>query len=627
MKKFLQEVFTYFWIPLIMGLVSYTFFQLHDAILGVVILVALSAVYTTVRLYLLHKKWWLLIIAGVILIAGGSYFFIRSPAATLSINDSMVSGSTVNLSGGTVSVNPAPESNGKYTKGILITLTAKPAAGYEFENWAGTNNDTSNPTTFKIEKNANISVNFASRPSLIINNQVALGSVVTFTEGSVTVSPVPGDDGRYARGTVVTLTARPASGYDFKNWAGTADDSANPVKVTMDGNKMISAAFEQRFSLVINNQLVIGSSVSFPEGSVNISPVPGSDDKYARGTVITLTAIPATGYGWSFWSGTGSDNTNPAKLTISSDKHVTVTFELRFYITINSQTVTGNTLEVTGGAITIRPAAGADGRFAKDSTVVLTATPSQGYRFDKWAGDVPGTATSVTFMMNANKNITVSFIRIYALAASVSPSGGGSVSPPGGTYDENSSVIVAATPAAGYRFDHWSGDASGNTNPLTLNMNTAKNVTANFVKVYALTALVDPTGGGTVNPGSGSFVESSNVTLTALAAAGYRFDHWSGDVSGNVSTVTIVMNSDKTVTAGFVKTYTLTVSASPAAGGSVSPTDGTYDTGATVTLTAAAAPGYRFDHWEGDAAGNTLSVTVTMSGNKNVMAVFVTTGP
>src|SRR3989304_4265380 len=102
MSKFLKEVFTYFWIPLIMGLVSYVFFQLKDAILGIIILVALSAIYTTVRLYFLHKKWWLLIILVVVIGVSASYFFARSPAATLSINGSTVGSSSVGLTGGSI---------------------------------------------------------------------------------------------------------------------------------------------------------------------------------------------------------------------------------------------------------------------------------------------------------------------------------------------------------------------------------------------------------------------------------------------------------------------------------------------------------------------------------------------
>jgi uncharacterized repeat protein (TIGR02543 family) len=627
MKKFLHEVFTYFWIPLIMGIVSYVFFQLRDVTLGIAILISLSAVYTIVRLYLLHRRWWLLVILGAVVIGAGAYFFVRSPADALTINDTPINGSSVSVSGGAVSVMPAPESNGKYTKGTKVTLQAQPAAGYDWKSWSGTDNDTSNPAMVIIKGNTHVAVTFEARASLIINNQVVIGTVVTFTEGSITVSPVPGDDGKYTRGTVVTLTARPADGYDWTGWSGTSNDTANPVKVTMSGNKQITASFASRFSLIINSQLVIGSSVSFPEGSVTVSPAPGPDDKYAKGTDVTLTAVPATAYGWKFWSGTANDNSNPSKVTVNSDKHVTVTFELRFYITINNQPVTDNTLALTGGTVTIRPVPGADGRFAKDSTVAITATPAQGYRFDRWGGDVPGDTTSITITMNANKNITVSLIKVYTLNSSVSPAGGGSVSPAGGTYDENSNLVVTATAASGYRFDHWSGDATGNSNPLTLNMNADKSITAYFTRVYSLTAIINPVGGGSVSPGSGTYDESANLTLTAMPAAGYRFDHWSGDVSGNVSTANLVMNGDKTVTANFVRVFKLNISVSPSGGGTVSPNGGSYDSGTTVTLTATPASGYRFVQWSGDVSDNTTSITITMTGDKNVVALFTTSSP
>jgi uncharacterized repeat protein (TIGR02543 family) len=153
-------------------------------------------------------------------------------------------------------------------------------------------------------------------------------------------------------------------------------------------------------------------------------------------------------------------------------------------------------------------------------------------------------------------------------------------------------------------------------------MNAGKNITATFVKVYSLATLVNPAGGGTVTPASGSYDESANITLTAIAAAGYRFDRWSGDVSGNTTTTSIVMNANKTVTANFIKVYTLTVTVSPDGGGTVSTTGGTYDTGASVTLTATPATGYIFDHWEGDASGNATSVTIAINGDKNITAVF-----
>ena len=87
------------------------------------------------------------------------------------------------------------------------------------------------------------------------------------------------------------------------------------------------------------------------------------------------------------------------------------------------------------------------------------------------------------------------------------------------------------------------------------------------------------------------------------------------------------MDADKSVTAVFVKTYTLTVTISPGAGGTVSPAGGIFDAGANVTLTATPADGYSFSHWEGDASGTDTSITITMDADKSVTAVFnVTTG-
>ena len=83
-------------------------------------------------------------------------------------------------------------------------------------------------------------------------------------------------------------------------------------------------------------------------------------------------------------------------------------------------------------------------------------------------------------------------------------------------------------------------------------MNTDKNVTANFIKVYILTTSVSPAEGGSISPASGTFDEGSIVSLTAIPATGYVFDQWDGDVSGNVTPTTITMNGNKSVSATFI---------------------------------------------------------------------------
>ncbi|MBR4613560.1 MAG: hypothetical protein IKO40_12690 [Kiritimatiellae bacterium] len=50
-----------------------------------------------------------------------------------------------------------------------------------------------------------------------------------------------------------------------------------------------------------------------------------------------------------------------------------------------------------------------------------------------------------------------------------------------GTYNQGASVTLTATPAAGYVFSHWSGDAVGVTNQVTISVDSPKDVTATFI--------------------------------------------------------------------------------------------------------------------------------------------------
>ncbi|MBL0358192.1 MAG: InlB B-repeat-containing protein [Chitinophagaceae bacterium] len=100
----------------------------------------------------------------------------------------------------------------------------------------------------------------------------------------------------------------------------------------------------------------------------------------------------------------------------------------------------------------------------------------------------------------------------------------------------------------------------------------------------------------------------------------------SGNVKSLVSNATCGAGATMTSPTGcgcgaVPATYTLTTTAAPATGGSVSGS-GTYNSGTVVTLTAAPAAGYTFTGWSGDAAGTATSTTVTMNGNKTITANF-----
>ena len=50
-----------------------------------------------------------------------------------------------------------------------------------------------------------------------------------------------------------------------------------------------------------------------------------------------------------------------------------------------------------------------------------------------------------------------------------------------GNYNQGTTITLTATPAAGYVFSHWSGDAVGVTNAVTISVDVPKDVTATFI--------------------------------------------------------------------------------------------------------------------------------------------------
>jgi uncharacterized repeat protein (TIGR02543 family) len=63
--------------------------------------------------------------------------------------------------------------------------------------------------------------------------------------GSVSADPAPNCNGgtQYQDGTIVELTAMTNPGYTFTDWGGDASGTDNPVSVTMDGDKSVTANF------------------------------------------------------------------------------------------------------------------------------------------------------------------------------------------------------------------------------------------------------------------------------------------------------------------------------------------------------------------------------------------------
>lgn len=127
---------------------------------------------------------------------------------------------------------------GDFAQGSSVTVTATPSAGYTFINWTKVG-----APTVPLSSDPSYQFNMAGNVDLVAN----FSQVQTFTV-IVAASPVAGGtttgSGVYASGTSATIRAIPNSGYSFTGWSGDATGSTNPLTLTVNANKNITAIFE-----------------------------------------------------------------------------------------------------------------------------------------------------------------------------------------------------------------------------------------------------------------------------------------------------------------------------------------------------------------------------------------------
>lgn len=148
---------------------------------------------------------------------------------------------------------------------------------------------------------------------------------------------------------------------------------------------------------------------------------------------------------------------------------------------------------------------------------------------------------------------------------------------------------------------------------------------------YTISVVANPNEGGSVS-GGGVYEEGESCTVTATPASGYTFTNWTEEdqvVSVADTSYTFSVQGNRTLVAHFqaqplTPTYTISVSADPNEGGSVSG-GGIYDDGQSCTLTATPANGYTFTNWTEDdqvVSGADTSYTFSVQGNRTLVAHF-----
>lgn len=272
------------------------------------------------------------------------------------------------------------------------------------------------------------------------------------------------------------------------------------------------------------------------------------------------------------------------------------------------------------------------GVYQEDQQCSVSAIANEGYAFVNWTENdtVVALDSHYTFIVDANRTLVAHFESLtpdeYTINVSAHPSNGGTVTG-GGTFQEGQSCTVRATANAGYTFVNWTengNQVSSNAN-YTFTVNGDRSLVANFTAAsYIISATVTPEGSGTIT-GTGGYESGQSCTLRATANTGYTFEKWTengSQVSTNAN-YTFNVTGNRNLKAHFKESYSITASANPSNGGTVTG-GGTYAYGQSCTLQATANSGYSFEKWTENGnqilAGANYNFTVT--GNRTLVAHF-----
>ncbi|MDC1459096.1 CotH kinase family protein [Flavobacteriaceae bacterium] len=210
------------------------------------------------------------------------------------------------------------------------------------------------------------------------------------TEGG-TLLPITS---QFEEGETVVLNATPSEEYTFFSWAGVSGENSN-TSIVMDSDKTIVALFvKKQYSLEISVE---------GEGEVTEKIIKaGASTDYNSGTIVELSASPASEWVFIEWKGDLSGAENPAQITINKPKNITAVFEKKQYH-LNIE------IEGEGSVEETIIKAGTPNSYNSGTVVSLNAVPQNGWSFLKWSGDISSFENPIEITVNMPKNIQAEF--------------------------------------------------------------------------------------------------------------------------------------------------------------------------------------------------------------------------
>lgn len=275
--------------------------------------------------------------------------------------------------------------------------------------------------------------------------------------------------------------------------------------------------------------------LSFPGGGVVRSPGPDvSTNSYLSNTLVTLTATNNIGWAFMYWTNSASGTNLETTVLMNQSNNV--------------QAVFGTTLNLATNYPQGQVVADPPNRpFPFGSTVTLAALPDPGSYFFGWAGLLTNFVNPVTLIVTNATGLTALFAplqgdQVSLVTLSINGGGGVQASPARNVYTNGELITLTAWNSSNRIFSHWTGDATGTTNPLPLTMNGSKLIYANYVPgvpTSQLPVFTEPPPGRSLSLGNNTVL---SALATGIGAISYQWRLNGAFVSGATGTQLTLTN-------------------------------------------------------------------------------------
>ena len=354
--------------------------------------------------------------------------------------------------------------------------------------------------------------------------------------------------------TPVTLNAVPNGSATFLRWSGDIQGCAiQGAQITVPMNRAYGPITAEFSSPIPNYVLTVVSDQS------DVNPAPGAYSYAPNDTVVCSAQNVVSGTtreyctGWTTSNG-GSGTGANVNVTMTGDTILTWLWQTQYRFDVQTQ---------GPGVVDVD-----SGWYPAGANLTVHAAAGSHAHFVAWTGDLTGcTADHETLLVpmdRAHQGIAAVFAMDQVSLTVVSAHGVSNPAAGNVSYDYGSAVSVSvADESAGtmrYRCVGWQLEggqpATGTGNQMTFTITQNAVLTWQWQTEVYLSVMSDGHGAITPMDAAGWHPLGSVLALQATPAPYYRFDSWSGDVTGPPATadLSVTMDQARNVRARFAPT-------------------------------------------------------------------------